>query len=81
MIGDDAGNMPGVSCPSPGQIGAIRAGVAWTWSVLAPGLLLLRRLANLRGRVEEGMTEALEGGRAKGRLCRDWAFSAARTSL
>lgn len=56
-----------------------RAGVAWTRSAGAPAVESL--LENLRGRVEAGIIEALEGGilaNGEGSAC---CFSAANASL
>lgn len=59
--------------------GAARAGVAWIAKSLG---FVGRRLVNLRGRVEAGTTEALEGGRSKnGRAGWEWWLDDARTSL
>lgn len=78
IIGDDDGTPPmGVSCNVGKENVVCRKGVTWTWSVLPA--LLLSRFANLRGRVEEGTTEALEGGRSS--LGCDREVSVASASL
>ena len=78
MMGEEVG-MPGVSGWRRPVPGAARAGVAWIAKSLG---FVGRRLVNLRGRVEAGTTEALEGGRSKdGRAGWEWWLDDARASL
>ena len=74
-IGEDGGNMEVIVV----VVREVRAGVAWMKSVgggAGPALFRWRRLANLRGAVEEGITEQLEG-----MLSRESTLVGARTSL
>jgi ABC-type nitrate/sulfonate/bicarbonate transport system permease component len=80
MRGDEEGTRPGVSCTAVKVDATGRNGVAWMRSVVVPPELP-SRLANFRGRVEDGTIEALEGGMSAGWDCEVSAASASLKRL